>query len=87
MFRVSGAHTDLNAGNPFAPDIGAKVSGENFVRLVGRPVPPPQLLADFAPLIAVLKRFGGTGAQHDSALDGGIGDVMAGLGVGLCFHG
>jgi len=44
------------------------------------------LLADFPARIPVLKRFGGAGAQHDGALAGWIGGVVAGLGIGLGFH-
>ena len=63
-----------------------RVSGKNFVLHVVRPVKPPQLLADFAALVAVLKSSGGVGAQTCGAMAGRIGGVVSRLVIALCFH-
>jgi len=52
------------------------VSGKNFVGPVERPVQPPQLLADFAPFIAMLQRPGDSRANPAGPLVGGIGGVV-----------
>jgi len=63
-----------------------RVSGKNFVLHVVRPVKPPQLLADFAALVAVLKSSGGVGAQTCGAMAGRIGGVVSRFVIDLCFH-
>jgi hypothetical protein len=62
------------------------VSGKYFVFQVEHPVQPPQLLADFAPLVAVFKSFGDIGARPGGAMAGRIGSVVAGPGIDRCFE-
>jgi hypothetical protein len=71
---------------PIRPGYRGIVSGKNFVFQVEHPVQPPQPLADFAPLVAVFKSFGGVGARPGGALAGRIGGVMAGPGIDRYFE-
>ena len=66
MMRASGAHTAFSAGNPSAPTWAEIISP--LARQC--PVESPQLLADFTPLVAMLKSFGGAGARDGGALTG-----------------
>ena len=63
------------------------MSGEYFVFPAERPVEPPQLLADFAPRGAVLDGFGGGRTAPGGPLARWTGGVVAGPGIGWCFHG
>ena len=62
------------------------MSGKNLVLHDERPVQPPQLFADFSPLVTVFNSLGGVGAQTAGAPGGRTVGVVFGLGIGLCFH-
>jgi len=80
------AHPRYSVPETRSPRIPEQSVRQNFIFRIEHPVLSPQLPADFSPLVAVFKSFGGVGTCSGGALAGRIGSVAAGPGIDFRFH-